>query len=130
VAARRARDAADDETLAGAPFLAELTGGLDAVLEDAAAVRWPALPPAEVAALVRRLHAVQSRLDAVVLAGGAAVDDRDDVVGSVRAGTAGSRFLQHGVGMDPRAAHGDVRTARLPDPDTGDLPAVGRVRRA
>ncbi|MGZ4613359.1 MAG: hypothetical protein ACXV1K_09360 [Kineosporiaceae bacterium] len=125
---RAGQAAADAEVVAGAPFVADALDRLAAAVDDLQAVRWAALAAGEVAAAVRGLSRQQARLDAAVLDSIPAVDDRDDVAPGARpgrAGAVGARFLRHALGVDRTVAAREAETARLLDPHTGDLAAVG-----
>ena len=130
MSARAAADAADAEVLAQVPYLAQVVAGLDAAVDEALAVRCAALGPQQLAALLRQLCRVRSRLDAAVLRCVKAVDDRDDVVPTARPGTAAAAFLQHSLGLEGRQARREADAARLLDPDTGDLPRLGAAHAA
>jgi hypothetical protein len=90
LAAAQARRVADADAIADTAFLADLMAAFNAAVDDALQVRWPALSAEQLAALVRLLYRVRSRLDATVLAAVKAVDDRDDVVPVARPGRGGS----------------------------------------
>jgi predicted NAD-dependent protein-ADP-ribosyltransferase YbiA (DUF1768 family) len=126
--ARAARAAADDEVLAAdVPYVAEALERLATAVDELLALRWAAFAAEQVTATVRGLSTQHARLDAIVLAGVKAIDDRDDVVPAGRARTAGARFLQHSLGQHRGAARREAETARLLHADGGDLAAVGEA---
>ena len=74
---------------------------------------------------MRAVTARQSRLAAVGFTGLVAIDARDDVVPRARSGQASVTFQEHALGVDHATARRDAAAARLLDPDTGDLKAMG-----
>src|SRR3954447_7944996 len=106
-------------------FVAGLFARLDAVLEDLADVRYPAMAPGEVRAAVRGLYARVARVQAQALRSLAAVDDRDDVIPTARPGKAAATFAQHALGLGPGKAAREAATGRLLDGQVGDLKVVG-----
>jgi Domain of unknown function (DUF222) len=125
LAAAWARNMSDADTLADSPYLKELLSTVNAAIDEVAGVRWAAVGPLQVAAMLRQLHSARSRLDAAILRGVKAVDDRDDVITSAGTRTAAATFLHRGVGLDRPQAGLDADAARLLDEDTGDLARVG-----
>jgi hypothetical protein len=106
-------------------FVVGLFARLDAVVEDLAQVRYPAMAPGEVRAAVRGLYARVGRVQAQALRSLAALDARDDVVATARPGKAGATFAQHALGLGPSRAAREAGTGRLLDRDGGDLKTVG-----
>src|SRR4051812_45444411 len=107
-------------------FVAGLFARLDAVLEDLADVRYPAMAPGEVRAAVRGLYARVARVQAQALRSLAAVDDRGDVIPTARPGKVAATFAQHALGLGPGKAAREAGTGRLLDREVGDL----KVRRS
>jgi hypothetical protein len=101
--------------------LAQLDECLSALLE----LRYAALSPGEVRAVVRAVTVRQSRWGAVGLRGLGAIDARDDVVPMARPGQASVAFAEHALGLAHATARRDSTAAHVLDPDTGDLRAMG-----
>jgi hypothetical protein len=123
----RAAPAADDETLACDPYLADALARLQAAITDLADTRWAARGPAVLTAALRALAREQSRLDAATLRLIADVDARDDVVPGARPKSAGAALLRTALGVERRRAAREAEVARLVTGDRPDLNAIGRV---
>jgi hypothetical protein len=126
-AARSARVAADDETLAGDSYLADALARLQAAITDLANTRWAARGPAVLTAALRALAREQSQLDAATLRLIADVDARDDVVPGAKPKSAGAALLRTALGVERRKAAREAEVARLITGDRPDLNAMGRV---
>src|SRR4051794_23339861 len=124
-AARLARVAADDETLAGDPYLADAFARLQAAVADLADTRWGARGPAVLTAALRALTREQSRFDAATLRLIADVDARDDVVPRAKPKSAGAALLRTAVGVERRKATREAEVARLVTGDRPDPNAMG-----
>ena len=98
---------------------------LDAALDVLQGLAWSPMSASEVRATMRVVTARQSRLASVGFAGLVAIDARDDVVPRARSGQASVTFQEHALGIDPATAKRDAAAARLLDPHTGDLKAIG-----
>src|SRR3954470_5493444 len=121
-AARAARVAADDETLAGDPYLDDAFARLQAAVTDLADTRWSARGGAVPTAALRALTREQSRLDAATLRLIADVDARDDVV---------PRAKPKSAGVERREASREAEVARLVTGEHPDLDAwAARTRPA
>src|SRR4051812_29678689 len=124
-AARAARVAADDETLAGDPYLDDAFARLQAAVTDLADTRWSARGGAVPTAALRALTREQSRLDAATLRLIADVDARDDVVPRAKPKSAGTALLRTALGVERRKAAREAEIARLVTGEHPDLDAVG-----
>ena len=123
--ARAAREAADVDTLASDPYLAELVDRLHAVISDLADTRWSSRGPAVLAAAARAVAREQARLDAALLRLVGDVDTRADIIPRAKPHTAAAAFLRTALGLDSRPAAREAGTARLVTGESADLAAVG-----
>jgi len=124
-AARRAREAADADSLAGDPYVHDALERLHAAITDLAGTRWAARGPDVLVAALRAVTVEQARLDAAALRLIGDVDGRDDVVPRAKPKTAGASLLRTALGMERRRAAREADLARLATGTNPDLAEIG-----